>query len=78
MNLWKRFQNRYPNLDLSKFKKQTFFGEETIMFVGKNEDISVFDGDNFRSSIYFSDEMKTALVMSQGFPLELTLNQIYL
>ena len=44
------------------------------MFIGKDENIDVFDGINFRSSIYFSDEMKIALGLASGFPLELTLN----
>ena len=74
MNLWKRFQNRYPNADMSKLKKRSFFGEETIMFEGENDIISVFDRDKFRSSTYFSDEMRSALRIPTGFPLELTLN----
>ena len=58
MSLWKRFRDRYPNADESKFKTMDFFGAKTIMFVGKDETIDVFDGSNFRSSMYFSDEMK--------------------
>ena len=61
MSLWKRFTERYPNADLSKFKTQPFFGKQTIMFTGKDENISVFCGHNFRTSIYFSDEIKRAL-----------------
>ena len=74
MSLWKRFRDRYPNADESKFKTMDFCGRKTIMFVGKDETIDVFDGNNFRSSIYFSDEMKIALGLAPGFPLELTLN----
>ena len=44
------------------------------MFIGKDEDIDVFDGNNFRSSIYFSNEMKSALGLVSGFPLDLNLN----
>ena len=74
MSLWKRFQDRYPNADESKFKTMDFFGKKTIMFVGKDETIDVFDGNNFRSSIYVSEEMKRALGLAPGFPLERTLN----
>ena len=74
MSLWKRFRDRYPNADESKFKTMDFFGSKTIMFAGKDETIDVFDGNNFRSSINFSDEMKIALGLTSGFPLELTLN----
>ena len=74
MSLWRRFQDRYPNADESKFKTMDFFGKKTIMFVGKDETIDVFDGNSFRSSIYVSQEMKRALKLAPGFPLELTLN----
>ena len=74
MSLWKRLRDQYLNADESKFKTMDFFGSKTIMFVGKDETIDVFDGNNFRSSIYFSDEMKIALGLASGFPLELTLN----
>ena len=74
MSLWKRFRDRYPNADESKFKTIDFCGAKTSMFVGKDETIDVFDGNSFRSSIYFSDEMKIALGLASGFPLELTLN----
>ena len=73
-SLWKRFRDRYPNADESKFQTMDFFGSKTIMFEGKDETIDVFDGNNFRSSIYFSDEMKKALGLASGFPPELTLN----
>ena len=74
MSLWKSFKERYPRADDSKFKTTKFFDKETIMFIGKDENIDVFDGNNFRSSIYFSNEMKTALGLVSGFPLELNLN----
>ena len=74
MSLWKRFNERYPKADETKFKTTKFFDKETIMFIGKDVNIGVFDGNNFRSSIYFSNEMKRALGLVSGFPLELNLN----
>ena len=68
------FKERYPKADETKFKSTKFFGKETIMFIGKDEDIDVFDGNNFRSSIYFSNEMKRASRLVCGFPLDLNLN----
>ena len=59
---------------LMRLNSKQWIFSETIMFVGKDETIDVFDGNNFRSSIYFSDEMKRALGLAPGFPLELTLN----
>ena len=44
------------------------------MFIGRDENIDVFDGNNFRSSIYFSNDMKRALGLASGFPLELNSN----
>ena len=68
------FKERYPKADETKFNTTKVFGKETIMFIGKDEDIEVFDGNNFRSSIYVSNEMKRALRSVSGFPLELNLN----
>ena len=67
-------KERYPKADETKFKSTKVFGKETIMFIGKDEDIDVFDGNNFRSSIFFSNEMKRALGLVSGFPLDLILN----
>ena len=57
-NLWKRFHERYPNAKNSKFKTENFFGKQNIMFVGRDEEIAVFDddGEEFRASLYFSNE----------------------
>ena len=46
------------------------------MFVGRDEEIAVFDGDGeeFRPSLYFSKEMKQNLGLTSGFPPALTLN----
>ena len=74
MSLWKRFKERYPKADETKFKTMKFFGKETIKFIGRDEKIDVLDGNNFRSSIYFSNDMKRALRLVSGFPLELNLN----
>ena len=74
MSLWKRFKERYPKAEETKIKTMKFFGKETIMFIGRDETIDVFDGNNFRSSIYFSNDMKRALGLVSCFPLELNLN----
>ena len=46
------------------------------MFIGRDEEIAVFDddGEEFRSSLYFSKEMKQNLGLTSGFPSALTLN----
>ena len=41
-NLWKRFHERYPNANFSKFKTEKFFGKQNIMFFGRDEEIAVF------------------------------------
>ena len=48
-NFWKRFHERYPNANFSKFKTENFFGKHN-MFVGRDEEIAVFDdnGEEFR------------------------------
>ena len=75
-NLWKRFHERYPNANFSKFKTEKFFGRQNIMFVDRDEEIAVFDddGEEFRPSLYFSKEMKQNLGLTSGFPSALTLN----
>ena len=75
-NLWKRFHERYPNANFSKFKTEKFFGKQNIMFIGRDEEIAVFDddGEEFRPSLYFSKEMKQNLGLTSGFPSALTLN----
>ena len=75
-NLWKRFHERYPNAKEPKFKTEKFFGKHNIMFVGRDEEIAVFDdnGKEFRPSLYFSKEMKQNLGLTSGFPSALTLN----
>ena len=75
-NLWIRFHERYPNAKEPKFKTEKFFGKHNIMFVGRDEEIAVFDdnGKEFRLSLYFSKEMKQNLGLTCGFPSALTLN----
>ena len=75
-NLWKRFHERYPNANFSKFKTEKFFGKQNIMFVDRAEEIAVFDddGEEFRPSLYFSKEMKQNLGLTSGFPSALKLN----
>ena len=43
-NLWKRFHERYPNANFSVFKTEKFFGKQN-MFIGRYEEIAVFDDD---------------------------------
>ena len=75
-NLWKRFHERYPNAKRSKFKTENVFGKQNIMFVGRDEEIAVFDddGEELRPSLYFSKGMKQNLGLTSGFPSALTLN----
>ena len=75
-NLWKRFHERYPNANFSKFKTEKFFGKQNIMFVDRDEEIAVFDddGEEFRPSLYFSKEMKQNLGLTSGFPSAFTIN----
>ena len=72
-NLWKRFQERYPNANFSKFKTEKFFGKQNIMFIGRDEEIVVFDddGEEFRPSLYFSKEMKQNLGLTPGFSISI-------
>ena len=74
-NRWKRFHERYPNANFSKFKTEKFFGKQN-MFVDRDEEIAVFDddGEEFRPSLYFSKEMKQNLGLTSGFLSALTLN----
>ena len=73
--LWKRFLDRYPNADQSKFEHGVYNNEEYVIFHGRDGlDSDVFNKGEFHSSIYFSDEMKKALGLPIDFPLELTLN----
>ena len=59
-NLWKRFHERYPNAKRSKFETENFFGKQN-MFVGRDEEIAVFDdnGEESRPSLYFIKRNET-------------------
>ena len=72
-NLWKRFHERYPNANFSKFKTEKFFGKQNIMFVDRDEEIAVFDddGEEFRPSLYFSKEMKQNLGLTLWFSISI-------
>ena len=78
--LWKRFLDRYPNADLSKFRRvferyDRENKEEHVKFVGRDgSEYEVFDKSKFMYSLYFPDEMKKALGLPVDFPQELTLN----
>ena len=71
-NLWKRFHERYPNAKRFKFKTENFFGKQN-MFVGRDEEIAVFDdnGEEFRPGLYFSKEMKQNLGLTSGFSISI-------
>ena len=79
-SLWKRFLERYPHADLSKFRRvferyDRENKEEHVKFVGRDgSEYEVFDKSKFMYSLYFPDEMKKALGLPVDFPLELTLN----
>ena len=79
-SLWNRFLDRYPNADLSKFRRvfekyDRENKEEHVRFVGRDgSEYEVFDKSKFMYSLYFPDEMKKALGLPVDFPLELTLN----
>ena len=79
-SLWNRFLDRYPNADLSKFKRvfEKYDREnkkEYVRFVGRDgSEYEVFDKSKFMYSMCFPDEMKKALGLPVDFPLELTLN----
>ena len=79
-DLWKRFLDRYPNADLSKFKHgfdryDRENKEPYVRFVGRDgSEYEVFDKSKFMYSLYFPDEMKKALGLPLDFPQELTLN----
>ena len=75
-NLWKRFHERYPNANFSKFKTEKFFGKQNIMFIGGDEKIALFDDDDkeLRPNMYVTKEMKQNLGLTSGFPSALTLN----
>ena len=79
-SLWNRFLDRYPNADLSKFKRvfekyDRENKEEHVIFVGRDgSEYEVFDKSKFMYSLYFPDEMKKALGLPVDFPQELTLN----
>ena len=74
---WKRFLDRYPNANQSKFIHgvYSYNNEPFVRFVSRDgSEHDVFHKGEFHSSIYFSDEMKKALGLPVDFPLELTLN----
>ena len=79
-NLWKRFLNRYPNADLSKFKHgyekyDRENKEEYVRFQGRDgSEFEMFFKGRLNYSMYFSDELKRALGLPLDFPQELTLN----
>ena len=61
MSLWARFDKHFPKADPSRFRVETFFGRDNIMFIEKNGDENaVFDDDTgeVRKSIYYSGKMK--------------------
>ena len=76
MSVWQRFRDRFPDADLSFFKRESFFGsEQNVLFEDPSglESAVFTEAGALRSSIYFLPGMKKALGMSGDFPLELTL-----
>lgn len=76
-SLWKRFLDRYPKADLSKFKHgvDSYDKEPFVRFVGRDgSEFDMFFKGRLQLSIYFSDELKKALGLPKDFPQELTLN----
>ena len=79
-SMWKRFLDRYPNADLSKFKhgfdkydRENY--EPYVRFVGRDgSEFEMFFKKRLQYSMYFSDELKKALGLPVDFPQELTLN----
>ena len=79
-SLWKRFLERYPHADLTKFRRvferyDRENKEEHVKFVRRDgSEYEVFDKKRLQYTMYFPDEMKKALGLPVDFPLELTLN----
>ena len=86
MSVWKRFQERYPNADLSRFTQTDWFGDsDAVYFKSKDgtQITQVFD-KSMSNKYYFTDEIKKALghpaeahhaaINLSNFPQELTLN----
>ena len=87
-SFWKKFQERYPKADLSRFTQKDWFGDnDTVYFKSKDgkEMIQVFD-KSMSNKYYFPNEIKKALghpavsathhsaINLSNFPQELTLN----
>ena len=89
MSVWKKFQARYPNGDLSRFLQTDLYEEsdDAIYFNSKKGQlIQVFD-KSMSNKYYFNEEMKKYLgqpavstvnivpaINLSNFPQELTLN----
>ena len=68
MSVWKRFQERYPNADLSRFTLTDWYGDsgDAVYFKSKNGLTQVFD-KSMSNKYYFTEKIKKAL----GHPAEL-------
>ena len=86
MSVSKKFQERYPNADLSRFTQKDWFGDtDAVYFKFKDgkEMIQVFD-KSMSNKYYVTDAIKKALghpavthhaaIIFSNFPQELTLN----
>ena len=88
MSVWKKFKERYPHADLSRFAQKDWFGDtDAVYFKSKDgkEMIQVFD-KSMSNKFYFSDEIKKTLdhplvsathhaaINLSNFPQEFTLN----
>ena len=68
-DLWKRFLNRYPHADLSKFTHgvDPLDKEEYVRFVGRDgSEFEMFFKGRLNYSMYFSDELKRSGVDTQS------------
>ena len=75
MSVWKRFQERYPNADLSRFTQTDWFGDSGDYVYFKSKDgtqmTQVF-GKSMSNKYYFIKEIKKAL----GHPAELNVEPV--
>ena len=68
MSVWKRFKERFPNADLSRFTQTDWFGDTNAVYFKSNDGkqiTQVFD-KSMSNKYYLTDEMKKAL----GHPAE--------
>ena len=67
VNLWKKFKQNFPNVDMSRFTIKSWFDDIFYTSNDGREKIAVFDDTKLNSPSY-SEEMKHALGIINGFP----------